>query len=135
MRQTILSVVLPVAEYDSSLVEAQIEALRNSIAGTGGLPALADLPGLHFLSMMVFGPDAGVPPDHAPVTPLFVLEANFDGLAGPFWAHLEAALGENLRELLRACTSPDSDLNALFASVTAPFSRVPMAPLLAACAV
>jgi hypothetical protein len=35
----------------------------------------------------------------AECAPLFILEANFDGLPGPFWGQMEAVLGEDLRAI------------------------------------
>ena len=44
------------------------------------------VPTLHFISMSVF--------QGADYDPLFVIEANFDGRPGPFWAQMEATLGD-----------------------------------------
>src|SRR3712207_3093518 len=42
------------------------------------------VPTLHFMSLTIF--------EDAHYDPLLVLEANFDGPPGPFWAQLEAAV-------------------------------------------
>jgi len=128
MRQTTTSLALPIPAFDSHLAEARIDAIAASQA------AIAAIPCLHFFSLQVFGPAAGVPAGGDAVTPLCVLEANIDGPPGPFWAKLEAVLGEDLRNLLRACRSPARDIDPLYAAVIAPFSAVPIAPLLARCA-
>jgi hypothetical protein len=64
------------------------------------------VPALHFMSLSVF---PGFDYD-----PLFVIEANFDGAAGPFWAQLEAAIGPDLRAMLRCCKRPLDNDGPLF---------------------
>jgi hypothetical protein len=88
------------------------------------------LPTLHFMSMLLFDPDAGVPKGDMPVAPLFVLEVNVDGAAGPFWAALEDRIGDDLRDLLRYCAAPRGQFDTMFKAITAPGSRMPIAPLL-----
>lgn len=126
MRQTTLSVALEVKpeSYDhlSSLLDALHDRRSQDPSGGEGPYAefLSRVPALHFLSLSVF---PGFDYD-----PLFVLEANFDGGAGPFWGQLEAAIGSDLRTILRCCKRPlDSD-GPLYDAVTAPDSRAPLAP-------
>lgn len=126
MRQTTLSVALEVKPESYDHLSNLLDALRDrrSTDPSGGKGAYAEflsrVPALHFLSLSVF---PGFDYD-----PLFVLEANFDGRPGPFWAQLEAAIGEDLRTILRCCKRPlDSD-GPLFDAVTAPDSRAPIAP-------
>lgn len=132
MQQTIVSVVFPLAPANAVLLQDRLEALRTRLGGTAdNFAGLRDgLPTLHFLSMVVFDEMAGVPDGGMPVTPLFVLEANVDGAPGPFWAALEALIGEDLREILRLCAPPRGAGDALFWAVTAPGARLPVAPLL-----
>ncbi|HVJ02802.1 MAG TPA: hypothetical protein VM662_11515 [Sphingomonas sp.] len=126
MRQTTLSVALEVKPESYDHLSNLLDALRDrrSTDPSGGKGAYAEflsrVPALHFLSLSVF---PGFDYD-----PLFVLEANFDGRPGPFWAQLEAAIGEDLRTILRCCKRPlDSD-GPLFDAVTALDSRAPLAP-------
>ncbi len=61
---------------------------------------------------------------------LLVIEANFDGPPGPFWAQLQALLGERLREVLRCCKRPMDSSACLYDLVTADRSRRDPAPFL-----
>ncbi|AJP73049.1 hypothetical protein [Sphingomonas hengshuiensis] len=101
---------------------------RRSTDPTGGTGAFADflnsVPALHFLSLSVF---PGYDYD-----PLFVIEANFDGPQGPFWAQLESAIGDDLRGMLRCCKRPLDNDGPLYDAVTAPGARAPIAPYLEA---
>jgi len=62
--------------------------------------------------------------------PIFVIEANFDGKPGPFWAQLEETLGPELRAMLRCCKRPSDDDGPLYEAVTKTDSRYPIAPYL-----
>ncbi len=64
--------------------------------------------------------------------PIFILEANFDGDEGPFWAQLEALIGETLRLMIRCCKRPADETAALYDAVTANGSRRAIAPYLEA---
>lgn len=126
MRQTTLSVPLEVKPESCSRLSDLIERLRaREEAPPLGYPEdyariMRDVPSLHFMSMSVF--------PSRDYDPLFILEANFDGPPGPFWGQLEAALGEDLRAMLRCCKTPlDSD-GRLHEAVTAADSRAPVAP-------
>lgn len=126
MRQTTLSVALEVKPESYDHLSNLLDALRNrrSQDPSGGEGAYAEflntVPALHFMSLSVF---PGFDYD-----PLFVLEANFDGKPGPFWAQLEAAIGGDLRTMLRCCKRPLDNDGPLFDAVTAPDSRAPLAP-------
>ncbi|MBO9624343.1 MAG: hypothetical protein J7500_16665 [Sphingomonas sp.] len=126
MRQTTLSVALEVKPESYDHLSNLLDALRDrrSTDPSGGKGTYAEflsrVPALHFLSLSVF---PGFDYD-----PLFVLEANFDGRPGPFWAQLEAAVGEDLRTILRCCKRPLDSAGPLFDAVTAPDSRAPIAP-------
>lgn len=126
MRQTTLSVALEVKpeSYDhlSNLLDALRDRRSQDPSGGKGTYAefLSRVPALHFMSLSVF---PGFDYD-----PLFVLEANFDGAPGPFWAQLEAAIGDDLRTMLRCCKRPLDNDGPLFDAVTAPGSRAPLAP-------
>jgi hypothetical protein len=128
MRQTTLSVALDVKPESADHLSALLDELRdrrtqNAAGGTGPFAEfLTSVPALHFMSLSVF---PGFDYD-----PLFVIEANFDGRAGPFWAQLEAAIGEDLRALLRCCKRPLGNDGALFDAVTSAGSRAPIAPYL-----
>ena len=62
--------------------------------------------------------------------PIFVIEANFDGRPGPFWAQLEATLADYLRPMLRCCKRPLDKDGPLYDAVTEANSRDPIAPYL-----
>jgi hypothetical protein len=126
MTQTILSVVIEVEPASAAVLHDRIQALENRYHGAR--PHFDSLkravPLLHFMSMTVAGDD-----QHDPV---LVLEANFDGTPGPFWGQLEAAIGEDLREMLRCGKEPRDGDAALFRAVTAKGSVAPVAPYLEA---
>lgn len=128
MRQTTLSVALEVKPGSYDHLSGLLDALRDrrSSDPSGGKGPYAEfltrVPAVHFMSLSVF---PGFDYD-----PLFVIEANFDGKPGPFWGQLEAAMGEDLRALLRCCKRPLDDDGPLFDSITAPDSRAPIAPYL-----
>jgi hypothetical protein len=130
MRQTTLSVALEVKPESYDHLSGLLDALRDrrDPDPSGGTGAFADfltsVPAVHFMSLSVF---PGFDYD-----PLFVLEANFDGEPGPFWSQLEAAIGPELRAMLRCCKRPLDNDGPLFDSVTAPDSRAPIAPYLQA---
>ncbi|MBB5709881.1 hypothetical protein [Sphingomonas xinjiangensis] len=130
MRQTTLSVALEVKPESYDHLSSLLDALRDkrSPDPSGGVGPFADfltrVPALHFLSLSVF---PGFDYD-----PLFVIEANFDGEKGPFWSQLEAAIGEDLRVMLRCCKQPLTRDGELFEAITAADSRAPIAPYLEA---
>jgi hypothetical protein len=130
MRQITLSVPLEVEPQSRFRLSALIDDLkrREDIGGDPALPSFERIirliPSLHFMSMSVF-----------PATnydPLFVLEANFDGLPGPFWGQMEAALGEDLRGIVRCCKRPQDGDGALYDALTDEGSRAPVAPFMEA---
>lgn len=127
MRQTTLSVALEVKPESQELLAALIDRLHDN----GAAPAqgardfgwfMQGVPSVHFLSMNVF--------PGADYDPLFVLEANFDGAPGVFWGQLEAAIGGDLRAMLRCCKRPLNQDGPLFDAVTAADARAPVAPYL-----
>lgn len=126
MRQTTLSMALEVKPESHDKLSALIDRLHDS-GSTGSAAAAGDyagfmagVPSVHFLSMSVFpGED---------YDPLFVLEANFDGRPSVFWGQLEAAIGGDLRAMLRCCKRPLDPCGPLYDAVTAPDSRAPVAP-------
>ena len=133
MRQTLLTVAIEVQPASADRLRGCIRQLQSdeqtvSAAFPGPYDRMkTSVPLLHFMSMMVFEDDQ--------YDPLFVLEANFDGAPGPFWAQLEAVIGPELRAMLRCCKQPRDASGALFAAITAPGSRQPLAPFLEACTV
>jgi hypothetical protein len=132
LQQTIVSVVLPVLPGQCPALQDRIEAMQRALEGEDkSFPVLkAALPTLHFMSIVIFDETAGVPPGAPAETPLMVLEANFDGAPGPFWASFEAPMGSSVRELLRLCAPPLGAPDPMFARITAPGSKAPLAPLL-----
>jgi hypothetical protein len=128
MRQTTLSVVLEVEPASVGRLSSIIETLKRDEETLG--PGVTELygrlkwgvPTMHFLSMSVFqGGD---------YDPIFVIEANFDGRPGPFWAQMEATLADYLRPILRCCKRPLDNDEPIYDAVTAANSRYPIAPYL-----
>lgn len=134
MRQTTLSVVLDVKpeslEHLGNLLDDfKRNCDKNSSSGsTPFAEILARITTIHFLSMSIF---SGYDYD-----PTFVIEANFDGKPGPFWAQLEAAMGPELRSFLACCKRPLNEHGPLYDAIAKPeTSRAPIAPYLEARAV
>jgi hypothetical protein len=128
MTQTTFSVPLEVKPDSYSRLSALIEDMRaQEDTGKFGFPEnfarlTRDVPVLHFMSMSVF--------PASEYDPMFILEANFDGEAGVFWGQLEAALGEQLRDVVRCCKRPLDQDGPLYDAVTGVGSRSPIAPYL-----
>ncbi len=80
-------------------------------------------PALHFMSMSIF--------EAADYDPIFVIETNFDGLDGPIWAQLEAAI-PSLRAMLRCCKRPAGPLGDVYDAISYRDSIFPLAPYLEA---
>ena len=126
MKQTTLSVTLEVEPGSSDRLSSLIEALKSQEESPPhGVPEKYDrlktaVPVLHFMSISVF------PGWH--YDPALVFEANFDGPPGVFWGQLEAALGEQLRDMLRCCKRPRDEAGPLYDALTAAGSRTPVAP-------
>jgi hypothetical protein len=123
MPQTVSSIVLEVAPQSAGLLSSLIEELRD--AGPPKIPKIyarlkEGVPTLHFMSMSVF--------HDGRYDPIFVIEVNFDGSPGPFWAQMEATLGSELRSMLRCCKRPSDEDGPLYDFVTAVNSRYPGAP-------
>ena len=72
---------------------------------------MSEAPALHFMSITVF--------EDAHYDPIFVIEVNFDGAPGPFWAQLDEAIGPELRGMLRCCEPPRDPTAPLFEAVVA----------------
>ena len=126
MRQTILSVVLDVEPQSARRLSGLIEEFKKDQEPPGAAESYSALkqgvPALHFMSMSVF--------ESPSYDPIFVIEANFDGPPGPFWAQMEAAFGVQLRPMLRCCKRPADGDGLTYDAVTKPFSRYPLAPYL-----
>lgn len=131
MQHTVLTVVAEVQPASEDLLRRHVLALRRREKGDHGRTPYdrlgGSLPSLHFLSITVCPDDR--------FDSVLVVEANFDGAPGPFWAQLEASIGADLREMLRCCKQPRDRRGALFTAVTRSGSRAPLAPLLEALAV
>lgn len=130
MLQSTLSVPLDVKPESA----AQLDLLVNQFRQTEDTDTaqiqtnfgrlIEGIPTLHFMSMSVFQDPA--------YDPIFILEINCDGSSGPFWAHLEALAGPQLREMLRCCKEPLDGNAALYRAVTETGSSVPIATYLEA---
>ena len=116
-----LSVTLEVEPGSSDRLSSLIETLKaQEESPPHGVPEKYDrlktaVPVLHFMSISVF------PGWH--YDPALVFEANFDGPPGVFWGQLEAALGEQLRDMLRCCKRPRDEVGPLYDALTAAGSR------------
>ena len=128
MAQTILTAGADVQPASAARLRDQLQALtaRQEARPNPGDQAYDALrsavPALHFMSITVADDDQ--------YDPLLVIEANFDGPAAAFWPLLDAALGPDLRALLRGCKRPRDARGALFEAITQPGSQAPLAPLL-----
>ena len=126
MKQTTLSVTLEVEPQSCVRLAGLIDALKlqeesERVGGPQKYERLKlSVPSLHFMSISIF-PDAHY--DSA-----LVFEANFDGTPGVFWGQLEAAIGDELRDMVRCCKPPRDSDAGLYKSVTALGSRAPLAP-------
>lgn len=130
MRHVTLSVTLEVEPDSCAQLSALIDDLKKQEESPPfGVPESYErlkmaVPTAHFMSISVF------PAPH--YDPLLVIEANFDGEPGVFWGQVEAALGAQLRPMLRCCKRPRDESGPLFDSVTVAGSRAPIAPYLEA---
>ena len=130
MGQTILSVVADVAPASRDVLQDLLEGLRrDEEAVSPQFPLMYDrlrsaIPALHFMSITIFS--------DAQYDPTLVIECNFDGAAGPFFARFEEAYGPLLRDMLRCCKVPPNPLADMFANIVAAGSRAPVAPMLEA---
>ncbi|MBX7458245.1 hypothetical protein K3152_08300 [Qipengyuania sp. 1NDH17] len=128
MRLNTRSISLEVKpSHEDKLVRLLVDLRGGRSVGREGEPGhypdiLARLPTCHFLSICMV--------ESSDYDPLLVIEANFDGPEGPFWAQLQAVLGEALREALRCCKRPLDDTAELYDLVTAHRSRRDPAPFL-----
>ena len=121
MRQTTLSVVLEVEPVSAGRLCGLIEAFKK-LQQPSYASMKNGMPSLHFMSLSVF--------NGADYDPLFVIEVNCDFRPGPFWAQFEAAIGEQIRPMLRCCKRPMDSDGPLYHAVTALDSRYPIAPYL-----
>jgi membrane protein implicated in regulation of membrane protease activity len=130
MRQVTLSVTLEVEPDSCAQLSTLIDDLKKQEESAPfGVPESYDrlktaVPTAHFMSISVF--------PGADYDPLLVIEANFDGEPGVFWGQVEAALGTQLRPMLRCCKRPRDESGPLFDAVTATGSRALIAPYLEA---
>lgn len=128
MRLLTRSIALEVRpSHKAKLVRLLVAMRGGRSVGREGEPGtyprvLAGLPTCHFLSLCVF--------ESADYDPVLVIEANFDGKPGPFWAQLQHLVGEDLREALRCCKRPLDGSDTLYDQITAPGSRRDPAPFL-----
>lgn len=127
MRQSILTVVLDVEPDSVAVLRQRIVALREAQetpAGRMYRAFLEAVPLVHFMAITVF--------EDAAHDPVLMLEANCDGPASPFFAQLEAAIGDELRGFLRCCKPPRDGASPMFQAVVAPDSLAPVAAYLQA---
>ncbi|MGA2639112.1 hypothetical protein [Methylocella sp.] len=128
MSQTILSIVADVVPASAPVLSGLIEDFRRAeetLSPAFPVPydrIKAALPNLHFMSLTVFAD-----PQYDPI---LVMECNFDGAGGPFFAQLEAAYPQLLRDMLRCCKTPPKPVGDMFDVIVAQNSRAPIAPLL-----
>ena len=128
MPQTVISVVLEVQPASADILSRVIDGLREveEAPPTGFSEKYgrlkASVPALHFMSMTIF--------KDGQYDPIFALEANFDGPAGPFWAALEDLLGNELRQIVRCCKPPSDNTRELYDAVTDSKVPNPIAPYL-----
>jgi hypothetical protein len=128
MKQTTLCVPLDVKPDSSARLVSLIEGLKQRLDNPSDpinpnfSVLINNVPVLHFMSISVF-----LDSDYDPI---LIIEANFDGPPGPFWAQLEAQIGEDLRNMLRCCKPPRDATGELYKAVTGDESRRSVAPYL-----
>ncbi len=84
------------------------------------------LPNLHFMSFLIF--------KEPHYDPLLIVEFNYDGNPGQFWAAVEDCMGTELRELLQCTKRPRDRLSGLYDEAIISDRPVPLAPYLEAIA-
>lgn len=125
MRQTTICVPLEVKPESCSRLSALIDRLKCELdqAGDPYVPNFVKLhervPVLHFMSFSIFTSEN--------YDEIFIIEANFDGEAGPFWGQLEAVIGERLRAMVRCCKRPLDGSGDLYDAVTHSAASRPVA--------
>jgi hypothetical protein len=137
MRQSVLTLASDVQPQSVGALRRSILAFKNVVENpptsqAGSLVPYEQLakaiPALHFASMMIF--------EDAHYDPLLTVELNFDGDPGAFLPQLDiAALDPYLRAMIRCCKRPTDATGALYDAVTAPGSKLPLAPFLETCIV
>ncbi|WP_395666179.1 hypothetical protein [Methylocella sp.] len=119
MKQTTLSIVLEAQPESLDRLKGLVMQLRED-EEAAKFGRLSDrVPLLHFMSISVF--------EGAEYDPALTIEVNFDGPPGPFWAQFEAALGADVRPMLRCCKRPADEAGPLYDAVTRPDSGSPLA--------
>jgi hypothetical protein len=122
MPQTNTSVVLEVVPESTGRLLEVIEKLK---AEKPYERLKQTIPTMHFMAMSVF--------QDAHYDPLLIIEVNFDGPAGPFWAQFEAALGDYVLAMVCCCKRPADHTGPLYDAVTkSKTQRYPLAPYLEA---
>jgi membrane protein implicated in regulation of membrane protease activity len=124
MKLTTLCVPMEVQPESCSRLSSIIDAIRVREDKEHRIPAnfarlREQVPVLHFMSLSVF--------TSAEYDPMFILEANFDGEAGPFWGQLESLLAQDMRAIVRCCKRPLDETGPLYDAIVASGSRVPVA--------
>ena len=136
MHQTIVTLSADVQPRSLDALRARITDLKNAVEnnraladGANGYEALgAAIPALHFASVMVFEDDH--------YDPLLTVELNIDGDITTFFPQLETSgLQDYLRAMVRCCKRPTGRAGVLYDGVTAPGSKIPLAPFLETCIV
>jgi hypothetical protein len=129
MSQTTLSVVADVMPDSVPVLRRKILDLRAAqeyeppgVTGQEYRQIRQALPSLHFMSLTIF--------EDPKYDPILVMECNFDGESGPFFAELEAGYGSSIREMLRCCKRPPGALALMFDDIVADGSRAAVAPIL-----
>ena len=126
MQQTTICVPLDVRPESVRRLEALVDIFKQQEdENTGGseenFGRLIDgIPSLHFMSMSIF--------EDSSYDPIFILEVNCDGPVGPFWAHLEALAGTELRDMLRCCKEPLDGRRELYLLITKEDSKASVIP-------
>ena len=99
--------------------------VKQKEAGLEGYEQLAGkIPGLHFMSCMVFKDER--------YDPLLTIELNVDGDVRKFLPRIEVPdLQSTFRQMIRCCKKPaNRELGAMYDAITATDSKAPLAPFL-----
>lgn len=83
---------------------------------------MRDAPSVHYMSLSI---------THSHLLdPMFVIEVNYDLPEGRFWLELDAALGPQIRDMLRCCKRPRGSDAALYDATVEEGTRLSVAPYL-----
>ena len=118
------SVSLEIKPYEAERLADLLHQVRTAAQQEpeGYTAFMRAAPSLHYMSL-------SITKSHL-LDPLLVIEVNYDLPAGRFWLELDAALGPQIREMLRCCKRPRGSDAKLYDAVTEEGTRLSVAAYL-----